>query len=151
MSTRHSRKCKLCSHSQREAIESEYVNWTPTAQIAKRYRVRRDTLYAHALAQGLTAARERNVKAALSNYIERCHKVRPSAAAMVSAIVALSKLNAEGQTVDRVAVNSSENFAGWTRGELEDWLLKDVLPSWYTGPLRRLTKADGAGLAERVN
>lgn len=92
----------------------------------------RSTIYLHAAATGLTAQREKNVRAALSAYIERCARVKPSAAAFVSACVALSKLNEQGETIDRVSVSSLNHaFERFTRGELEIFATKGVLPDWY--------------------
>jgi hypothetical protein len=81
-------------------------------------------------------AREKNVKAALARFIERCHRVQPSAAALVSACVALSKINAEGQTIDRISVSSLNHaFNRFTRAELEKFATEGILPDWYTAAL----------------
>lgn len=129
---RHSRDCGLCAHSKRDQIEREFVAWESPTRIAKKYRLQRSTIYLHAAAFGLIELREKNTKGALAKYIERCDRVRPSAAAFVSAVVALSKINAEGQTVDRVAVsNVMRDFGKFTRGELDDFARNGTLPAWY--------------------
>jgi len=129
---RHSRDCRVCAHPLREEIEREFCAWRSPSRIAKTYRVNRSTIYLHAAAAGLMATREKNVKAALSAFIERCARVRPSAAALVSACVALSKLNAEGQTIDRVSLSSLNHaFDRFTRGELEKFAVSGELPAWY--------------------
>ena len=136
--TRHARDCGVCRHAARGAIERAFVAWESPSEIAKAYRLQRSTIYLHAAAMGLTAERTANVKTALANFIERCSRVRPSAAAFVSACIALSKMNEAGQTVERVAVSSSNitaQFAGFTIGELEAFARDGILPEWYATAL----------------
>jgi hypothetical protein len=76
------------------------------------------------------------VKAALTAFIERCARVNPSATAFVNAVVALSKLNEQGKTEERVSVSSLNHaFDRFTRGELEKFAVEGVLPEWYKAAL----------------
>jgi hypothetical protein len=128
---RHSRDCRICHHPAREAIEHAFVSWESPSAIAKSYRLNRSTLYLHARALGLLDARDKNVRAALSKFIERCHRVRPTASAFVSAVVALSKFDKEGHTVDRIAVSKPTEFVGWTSGELESFAAQGIVPDRF--------------------
>jgi len=143
--SRHSRDCRICAHPERDAIEQDFISWESPSKISKTYRVNRSTLYLHAHALGLLAAREKNVRSALSRFIERCHRVRPSAAAFVSAVVALSKLNEAGRTEEQVTVYSSlrHAFDGFTRGELEKFAAEGILPEWYQNTLSETQNAAG--------
>ena len=144
---RHARDCGVCSHPQREEIERAFVSWESPSQIAKTYRVHRSTLYLHAAATGLLEAREKNVKAALAHFIERCARVRPTATAFVNACVALSKINSEGQTFDRVSVSSLDQaFEGFSRGELEEFAKTGILPEWYKSRLAETRNTSGERL-----
>lgn len=134
--SRHERDCRICRHERRAEIEHAFTAWESPSQIAKAYRLNRSTIYLHASAMGLMEVRQKNVKAALARFIERCERVRPSAAAFVSACVALSKINIEGQTIDRVSVSSlSHAFDRFTRGELEKFATEGILPDWYKAAL----------------
>jgi hypothetical protein len=130
---RHERDCAVCRHKQRLEIEESSIAWVSPSEIARKFHVRRRSLYSHATALGLLDKRLQNIKGALANVVERCSGVRPSAAALVSACVALSKLNEQGQSVERIAIaNGVQQFVGWTRGELEDFVRDGVLPTRFS-------------------
>ena len=94
---RHAAECKICAHSQREEIERDFINWRP-ASIAKHYKLaNRASVYRHAHAFGLFPKRQRNVRAALGNIIERAGEVEVTAPGVVAAVQAYSKINASGQ------------------------------------------------------
>jgi hypothetical protein len=143
--SRHERDCKICHHPQREAIEQDFIGWQSPSRIAKTYKVNRSTVYLHAHALGLLAAREKNVRAALSAFIERCGRVKPTAPALVAACVALSKLNEQGRTEEQHVVYSSlrHAFDGFTRGELEKFAAEGILPDWYQKTLSETENAPG--------
>jgi len=110
--------------------------WVSPTEIMRRFRVRRRSLYSHATATGLLDKRLANIKAALANVIERCSGARPSAAALVSACVALSKLNADGKTIERLSMSDGEQkFIGWTIGELQDFVRDGTLPARLSHPV----------------
>ena len=108
---RHEYHCSICSHAKREEMEQAFVDWTSPARIGKDYGVSRDSVYRHAHALGLMAKRRRNVRSALERIIEKAGEVEASAAAVVSAVAAYAKINANGQWVDRSeCVNLNELF-----------------------------------------
>lgn len=109
---RHKRHCKICAHPKREDIEHDFIHWKSPITIAKEYRLAdRMNVYRHARALGLFEKRRKNVRAALERIIERAGDVEVTAAAVVAAIQAYAKINAQGQWVDRSEhVNLNELF-----------------------------------------
>lgn len=129
---RHEHQCRICQHPKREEIERAFIGWVSPAQIAKKYSVSRDGIYRHAHACGLMDKRRRNVRAALERIIERAGDVDVTAAAVVAAIQAYSKINASGQWVERSEhVNLNELFERMTREEMEAYATAGALPAWF--------------------
>jgi hypothetical protein len=78
---------------------------------------------------GLFSKRQRNSRAALERIIERSEDVEVTASAIVSAIQAYAKINANGQWIDRVeGVNLNELFDRMTKAELETYAREGTLP-----------------------
>lgn len=129
--SRHERDCKVCRHPQRESIEQEWASWGDTSEIAKTYSLSRDSIYRHAHALGLFEKRRRNVRAALEKIIEKAGGVEVTAAAVVSAVQAYAKINAQGRWVERVEhVDFRELFDRMTREELDEYARSGELPRW---------------------
>src|SRR6202051_2301661 len=118
---RHRKRCRICLHPDREGIERDFAAWRSPAEIAKAYRLgNRSTVYRHAQALNLFPKRQRNVRAALERIIEKAGEVEVTAASVVAAIQAYSKINAAGQWVDRSEhVNLNELFERMTLQEME--------------------------------
>jgi hypothetical protein len=132
---RHLDRCTICKSPARAEIEDKFLSWTPQSQIAREYKVGRLQLYRHFRACGLFEERNKNVKTSLAHFIERGRRVRVTAAAYVQAHVALSKLDDQGRTIERVA-NGNENglrlaFGRMTRKELREYAETGVLPNWF--------------------
>ena len=71
----------------------------------------RTTVYRHAHAFGLFEKRRRNVRAALERIIEHAGEVDVTAQAVVTAVQADAKINAQEQWIDRTEqVNLNELF-----------------------------------------
>lgn len=134
---RHKRHCLICSHEKRAEIEAEFVNWKGPVAIAAEYRLAdRTSVYRHAHALGLFEKRRRNIRAALERIIERAGEVDVTAAAVVGAIQAYAKINANGQWIERSEhLNLNELFERMTREELEAYAKKGDLPDWFTQKL----------------
>jgi hypothetical protein len=95
---RHRRNRTVCAHQKRGEIEREFVNWTGATAIAEVYALAdRTTIYRHAHAFGLFAKRQRNIRAALEKIIEQAGEVEVTSAAVVAAVQAYAKINAQGQ------------------------------------------------------
>lgn len=96
---RHRKRCKICSHSNRQDIERDFVGWHSPAEIAKTYHLDdRSTVYRHAQAPNLFPKRQRNVRAALERIIEKAGEVDVTAAAVVAAVQTYSNTDAVGST-----------------------------------------------------
>jgi hypothetical protein len=72
-----------------------------TTKLAAEYLISRDAIYRHAHALGLMEKRRRNLRAALEKIIEEAGEVKVNAAAVVSAVSALARINSQGQWVER--------------------------------------------------
>ena len=103
------------------------------------HRIGRGALHRHAAATGLYQKRDENLKLVLSRFLERCGRVKPTAASFVSAVVAYSKLDENGRTVDR-----SEDVTGkglrplyerMNRGEVRAYAETGKLPDWFEASL----------------
>lgn len=130
---RHQRCCKICSHKKREDIEQDFVAWKSPIAIAEEYGLAdRMNVYRHANALGLFEKRRRNIQAALERIIERAGDVEVTASAVVAAIQACAKINAQGQWIDRTEhVNLNELFDRMTHDELEAYSKGAKLPDWF--------------------
>ena len=72
------------------------------------------------------------MRAALEHIIERAGEVEVNASAVVAAVQAHSKINAQGQWVDRSeAVNLHDLFERMSQDELEAYARDGTLPSWF--------------------
>jgi hypothetical protein len=84
---------------------------------------------------GLLARRDRNIKAALASFIERGYRVRVTASSFIAAITAYSKINAEGEWIDKLEdVRATKNLSRlerMTRGEMARYIEKNELPAWW--------------------
>lgn len=77
---RHRRNCSVCAHPQRLEIESEFIAWRSPTALAQQYGLAdRASVYRHAHALGLFARRQRNVRAALEQIIEKAGDVEVTA------------------------------------------------------------------------
>lgn len=69
---RHSRRCTVCSHPDRDAIEAEFIRWRSPIRIAEEYGiVDRRSIYRHAQATGLIHRRRREASRVLEHVLER--------------------------------------------------------------------------------
>jgi hypothetical protein len=81
---------------------------------------------------GLFEKRRRNVRAALERIIEKADEVEVTASAVVAAVQALTKINAQGQWVERSEhVNLNELFERMSKEELETYACDGTLPAWF--------------------
>ena len=128
----HAGKCTICKHPQRAEIERAFVDWCSPLEITTMFGLKsRATIYRHARARGLFELRRRNLHYGLGRIAEQVADVKPSAANVIAAFVAMSKIDARGewvpgrrfdarQAADRVAWE--EDWAAVRENELEDTL-----------------------------
>jgi hypothetical protein len=99
------------------------------------------TRHAHAI--GLFERRRRNVRAALERIIEQGGAVEVNASAVVAAVQAYAKINAQGQWIDRSEhVNLNELFERMSRDELEAYAKEGTLPDWFAQTVGATTTDD---------
>jgi hypothetical protein len=98
---RHERKCSVCQHPDREAIEEAFLHWHKVANITAEFELPGSTaVYRHAHAFGLFQRRSRNFRFALEHIIEGAQWTSPSANEVIHAIRAHSRLNEDGKWID---------------------------------------------------
>ena len=140
---RHESGCRVCAHPEREQIEAEWCAWANTSKLAKEYGLSRDSIYRHVNACGLRDRRGKNLRAALERIIEQGDGVTVNAAAVVSAIQAYAKINAQGAWVDRVErIDLNALFDRMSGEELEQYAREGTLPAWFES-IVGATPADG--------
>lgn len=141
---RHQRNCTVCSHAQREEIESDFIAWRSPATITAEYGLAdRTSVYRHAHALGLFAKRQRNIRAALDRIIEKAGEVDVTASALVAAIQAYAKINAAGQWVDRTEqLSLNDLFDKMSTDEFEEYAQNGTLPDWFEAATPRATEED---------
>jgi len=98
---RHARKCTICNHPEREAIEQEFLRWRSPKDIADDYGFNDySSIYRHARAAGLFEKRRATVRFALEPIIERAEHVKVTAVGIVGAIRAYCSINDAGQWIE---------------------------------------------------
>jgi hypothetical protein len=74
--SRHARRCSVCSHPDRDAIEGDFIRWRSPGQIAQDYKIAdRSSIYRHAHSTGLFAWRKRELGRTLESILESCEDV----------------------------------------------------------------------------
>ena len=131
---RHKRNCTVCAHEKCAEIEAAFIAWDSPTKLAEEYGLAdRTSIYRHAHAFGLFEKRRRNVRAALERIIEKADEVEVTASAVVAAVQALTKINAQGQWVERSEhLNLNELFERMSKGELETYASDGALPASFT-------------------
>jgi hypothetical protein len=139
-SERHARKCQICRHRHRQAIENDFVGWRHPNRISDDYHVGYDALYRHARATGLLQRRCENVSIVVQKLLEEVESVEaPSAFAILRGVRTLACLNSRGQWVEpaitHVVVNStkppaqSAGATSTTANELSGSPVADLAPA----------------------
>ena len=69
--SRHARRCVICAHPDRDAIEGDFVRWRSPERIAKTYQIAdRSSIYRHAHCTGLFERRKLEVGRVLESILE---------------------------------------------------------------------------------
>jgi hypothetical protein len=98
---RHSRKCAICTHPDRESIDEAFLHWSRNDQIVKDYDVPSlSSLYRHAHATGLWLRRRSKIRFALDRIIEKAGETRPNAYAVIRAIQISCRFADDGTHVE---------------------------------------------------
>ena len=145
---RHESQCTICAHPKRDDIEQAFINWTSPRRITTEFKVSRDSIYRHAHMFNLIEKRRRNVRAALEKIIEHAGDVEVNAAAVVSAVGALARINAQGKWIERKeTVDLNALFDRMTTDEAETYAREGKLPDWFEMTLGA-TQPDSGGVSD---
>jgi hypothetical protein len=69
--SRHARRCAVCAHPDRNAIEGDFIRWASPAAIARAYKIAdRASIYRHAHSAGLFNRRKHEVGRVLETVLE---------------------------------------------------------------------------------
>jgi hypothetical protein len=102
--SRHDRKCSVCDHPDREAIEEEFLRWYSPEYIARDHDLPRvSAIYRHAHAFGLFERRRRTLRFALEPIIEQADVVQANANTVIRAIRTYARLDDHGNLLDRAS------------------------------------------------
>lgn len=98
---RHRRKCAICNHPDREAIEELFIYWHSAASIEELYQLPDwSVVYRHARAAGLYELRRHNIRAVLDHLLEGVDSVEATPLSIVAAVRAYTCLTDSGAWVE---------------------------------------------------
>ncbi|MHB8540966.1 MAG: hypothetical protein ACYDCD_08515 [Candidatus Acidiferrales bacterium] len=113
---RHGRKCSICRHPEREAIEEAFLQWESPRSIVRDFKIEDERyLRRHAQATGLYVRRRRNVCVTLENILERGDDIEFTAASYIRAVRSYVCLTDSTQWVEpatRAIVSSGDSSIG---------------------------------------
>jgi hypothetical protein len=94
----HQRRCTICRHPEREAIEEAFLQWRSINSMMSEFRFpHHSVIYRHAHATGLFARRGRRLRFALDHLIQNADQILPTGDNILRAIRAYSCLDDEGK------------------------------------------------------
>jgi len=97
---RHSRKCAICNHPERDAIDEAFLHWATGPGIVNDYKLPSlSCLYRHVHAVGLWRRRRKTVRSALARIIERARDTRPSVRDIIRAVEICARFRDDGAYV----------------------------------------------------
>jgi hypothetical protein len=100
----HRRKCQVCSHPDRQAIEELFIHWHSPRSICAEFGLRSplewSSIYRHARAVGLYDKRRKNLRAVFDLVLERASSVAPTAHGIVAVVRAYTCLTDTHQWVE---------------------------------------------------
>ncbi len=95
---RHSRRCIICHHPEREAIEEEFVHWRAPWKLSQDYKLNDyRTVYRHARAVGLLLERRERLHSALDAFVESVDDVTFTGDTILRAMRAYSCIDSHGR------------------------------------------------------
>ena len=95
---RHSRRCIICHHPEREAIEEEFVHWRAPWKLSQDYKLADyRTVYRHARAVGLLLQRRERLHSALDAFVESVDDVTFTGDTILRAMRAYSCIDSHGR------------------------------------------------------
>jgi hypothetical protein len=99
---RHERRCSICHHPEREAIEEAFLQWRSVKSIDVDFEPEGGptAIYRHARAFNLFKQRNLSLRSSLEFVIEQAEHVMPTAEGLVKAIRAYTRINDAGEWID---------------------------------------------------
>jgi hypothetical protein len=98
---RHSRKCTICNHPDREDIDAAFLHWSHGERIVRDYNLPSlSCLYRHAHACNLWNLRRSHIRRALDRIIEYAGDCKPTANAIIRAIEISRRFDQHGRYVE---------------------------------------------------
>jgi hypothetical protein len=94
---RHERKCLVCNHPERAAIEDEYLHWHHPHSIAIDFDLRERNIYDHAKATGLRALRAQDRRSVLELILQKAEHAKVTGETIIRALRAYSCLSDDGR------------------------------------------------------
>jgi len=109
---RHSRKCCVCNHPDRQAIEEDFIHWRSPINIARCFNLPDHSyIYRHAHAVGLFNRRKQNLRFVLEHFMDRAERVSATADSIIRAVRTYARINDRGEWVEppttHIALNPS--------------------------------------------
>ena len=100
--SRHERRCSICRHPEREAIEEAFLQWRSVRSIDVDFEPEGGptAIYRHARALKLFKQRNLSLRSSLEFVIEQAEHVTPTAKGLVRAIRAYTRINDQGEWID---------------------------------------------------
>jgi hypothetical protein len=105
--SRHSRRCCICLHPDRDAIEGDFIRWRSPELIAREYKIaNRTSIYRHAHCTGLFAWRRRELGRVLEGMLENAEHIPLEASdAIVRAARVYAHLDENGNWFEPARIN----------------------------------------------
>ena len=105
--SRHSRRCCICLHPDRDAIEGDFIRWRSPELIAREYKIaNRTSIYRQAHCTGLFAWRRRELGRALEGMLENAEYIPLEASdAIVRAARVYAHLDEDGNWFEPARIN----------------------------------------------
>jgi hypothetical protein len=105
--SRHARRCAVCSHPDRDAIEGDFIRWRSPGMIARDYKIAdRSSIYRHAHSTGLFAWRRRELGRVLESVLESCEDIPlESADVIIRAARIYAHLDEHGKWSEPARIN----------------------------------------------
>jgi hypothetical protein len=105
--SRHARRCSVCSHPDRDAIEGDFIRWRSPELIARDYKIPdRSSIYRHAHSTGLFAWRKQELGRVLEGILEASeHLPLESADVIIRAARIYSHLDEHGNWFEPPRIN----------------------------------------------
>jgi hypothetical protein len=133
---RHSRKCSVCNHPDRDAIEEEFLHWRSPHAIGAHYDIHRKSIYRHAHAMGLFAQRQGHVRSVLERIIEQAEDATVTGETVINALRAFTCLQDDGRWVEppRRVIYSIEQVPATSIPATYPGMLRDSAGRFIGGP-----------------